>query len=276
MPRKIAEGLMSRMLDGDLNPLLVCVHRLHDTLRLEVRKDGQGVVYYKKCRILELPSLGIDVKYFEGQMPTLSPQDIAAAPELYFEFILPLVDRWLERHRKDEFHTQQRIAHANQHGADRFVILDMEYNFDQSGIPKCQRCKRAGFDLLGMERGSGAIILFEVKKGLGALRGRAGLRSHIEDFEGLLCLSENRHVYRANLVRDVANIVADKIRLGLIAPIDLSQLRPEAEVELNFVYEPTGDEKDSYARIFASEVEASGTSRSYQTHFVSATDHKLA
>ena len=277
--RKIHEKLIERMTvtNGDLVPLLNFLKIDKEKLRLEVRQAGKAFVYYKKCKILELGlnSYNIDEKYFENnQKPTDIKNKVVNNPELYFKETLLVVDSWLQKHRKQEFETQQKIAIYNQDKNDRYIILDMEYNFSQSEIEKSKRVKRAGFDLLGIERQTGKIVFFEVKKGLKALTGTAGIRTHIDDLEECL-YGRNKTEFRMNLISDIRNIVSDKRKLGLIENFDLPATLSIEDIDLIFVFEPLAGDKDDYSKIYEEEYKKSVSLREFRTIYVSENNLKL-
>ncbi len=275
MARKINEKLIERMNYGDLVPMLNHIKAEEKKLRLEVRREGKAYVYYKKCKILDLGlnSYKIDDKYFENKhKPDDIKDKVINNPQQYFKDTLSVVDKWLQKHRKAEFESQQNIACNNQEENDRYIILDMEYNFSQSLISN--RVKRSGFDLLGIERKSGKIVFFEVKRGLKALSGKAGISNHIKDFE--MCLYEsNKDDFRKNLIIDIANIVSDKKKLGLIDNFKLPVTFSIDDINLIFVFEPVEGEKNDYSRIFKEEYQKSGSKREYHTIYVSKSNFKL-
>ena len=184
------------------------------------------------------------------------------------------MDKWLTKHPKQEFESQQNIACENQEENDRYIILDMEYNFSQNEITKSDRVKKAGFDLLGIERQTGKIVLFEVKKGLKALTGKAGISTHIRDFEECL-FGRNKDVFRNNLICDIKNIVNDKKILGLIDNFDLPISLSIDSIDLIFVFEPLTGDIGNYSKKYKEEHQRSGSKRDYHTIFVSKNNYKL-
>jgi hypothetical protein len=271
--RKINDKLMSKLISGDLNPLLEYVRLNKEDLRLEVRQGGKFMIYYRKGKALEvgLKSWKADPKYgADVPNPILAKEN----PSIYFEKMIPVIDNWLvEKKKRNEFDTQQNIARDNQDNNDKYVILDMEYNFSQDAIKKENRIKSAGFDLLGIERKTGKIVFLEVKKGAGALTGKSGIATHIKDFEEYL-YGKHKDVFRKQLRADVENIVNDKKKLGLIdydLPIDLSA----DNVDFVFVFESDNCTKEKYNEIYTAEYKASGSIRKYPTIFVSQDNYKL-
>jgi len=234
--RKIDEKLINRLTNGDLIPLLNYIESDND-LRLEVRQKGEAFVYYRKGKALEIGGLKVDEKY--GNVP--SAKLAVSTPSEYFRLIKKSIDNWLESEKKRaEFDTQQNIAQRNQDKEDRYIILDMEYAFEQNQIEKEKREKRAIFDLLGIERKTETITFFEVKKGMGATKGKSGIGEHINDFKTYL-FGENSKFFRTNLINDIKNIVEDKIKLGILKDFDIPGNLEQHNPELIFIFHPNND-----------------------------------
>jgi len=277
MARKINEKLIDRMTSGDLAPLLNYLKSEVRKLRLEVRLNGKAYIYYKKCKVLDLGlmSYNIDDKYFEKNCKPINIKDkVINCPSQYFKETLSIVDKWLEKHRKSEFETQQYIAFHNQEIKDKYIILDMEYNFSQSGIEEGIRVKQAGFDLLGIERLTGNIVFFEVKKGLGALPGTSGIKEHIVDFEECL-YGRHKEIFRKNLITDIKNIVHDKKKLELLDNFELPASFSLDDISLKFVFESDYSDKAAYLKIFEKEYQASKSNRHYETIYLTDNCYKL-
>jgi len=221
------------MTKGDLLPLLSYI-KSDEELRLEVRQKGDAFVYYRKGKALEIKKLKVDSKY--GNVP--STKLAITKPAEFFRLIKESIDNWLNsKKQRAEFDTQQNIAKFNQDINDKYVILDMEYAFDQNQIEKPNREKRAVFDLLGIEREINKIIFFEVKKGMGATKGKSGIKEHINDFQSYL-FGKNFMSYRKNLLQDIKNIIEDKTRLGILNGLNYSDSYSHQDPELVFVFHP--------------------------------------
>lgn len=231
--RKIKDNLIERMTKGDLLPLLNYI-KTDNELRLEVRQNGEAFVYYRKGKALEIGSLKVDKKY--GKVP--STKLAVCNPAEYFRLIKKSIDNWLSsKKERAEFDTQQNIAKCNQDKKDKYIILDMEYAFGQTQIEKDKREKRGVFDLLGIERTTNTIIFFEVKKGMGATKGRSGIEEHINDFKKYLYDRHSKY-FRTNLIKDIKNIVEDKRKLGLLNNYELPESLGQSDPELVFVFHP--------------------------------------
>lgn len=238
--RKIDNKLIDRMTKGDLLPLLNYI-KSDDELRLEVRQKGDAFVYYRKGKSLEIKTLKVDRKY--GNVP--STNLAISNPTEYFEYIKRAIDKWLVDNPRPEFDTQQNIAKCNQDITDKYVILDMEYAFEQNQIEKNNREKKGVFDLLGIERETNKIIFFEVKKGMGATKGKSGIEEHINDFENYL-FGKNSETYRTNLFQDIKNIIEDKTRLGILNGLNLFDSYSQKDPELIFVFHPDNNSQIQY------------------------------
>ncbi len=224
------------MIKGDLSPLLNYI-KSDDELRLEVRQNGDAFVYYRKGKALEIKKLKVDQKY--GSVP--STELAITNPKEYFKLIKKSIDNWLNgKKQRGEFDTQQNIAKYNQDYTDKYIILDMEYAFEQNQIEKKNREKRGVFDLLGIEMETNKIVFFEVKKGMGATKGKSGIEEHISDFKNYL-FGKNSDTFRTNLIQDIKNIIEDKAALGLLNSLCLSEVYKQQEPELVFVFHPDND-----------------------------------
>jgi hypothetical protein len=233
MGRKLKKELLERLTKGDLLQLLDYV-KSDNELRLEVRRNGEAFIYYRKGKALEIGSLKVDKKY--GEVP--STEIAITNPSKYFKEIKEAIDIWLLKdNTRSEFDTQQNIAKCNQSKEDKYLIIDMEYEFEQNEILKEEREKGASIDLLGVECSTGKIILFEVKTGLGAIKNVSGINAHIIDFEAYIN-GKHKELFRKNLFNDVKNIIGDKIQLGLIKDTQILNKISKEIPELIFVFHP--------------------------------------
>lgn len=279
MPRKIKDKLIQKLIKGSLNPLLTYLQKEKQRLKLEVRRNSKFIIYYKKCKVLEvgLNSFKIDKKYFdEGKAPINIESQIESDPKLYFDYVCTAVDTWLLKNPKNEFETQQNIAYHNQQNItyenqqqknNRYIILDMEYQFSQEEIEKAERLKPATFDLLGIDTTTNDIVFFEVKRGIGSLEGKSGIAGHIKDFEDYFH-GKHRNLFLKNLLTNIENITNDKKELGLL-DYTLPNGFSIHDVKLVFVFEPNEKkELKKYEEIF-NEVNTTSHKSDYHTLFVS-------
>ena len=276
MPRKINDKIIKKLKEGSLKQLLAYLKKEQQRLKLEVRRGGKFNVYYKKCKVLEvgLSTYSIDKKYFAcGEAPQDIAQAVETDPKSYFDKVCMAVDVWLKKNTRNEFETQQEIAYHNQQKSDPYIILDMEYQFSQERIEQSERIKSATFDLLGIDTTSNNAVFFEVKRGLGSLTDKAGIASHIDDFEKHFN-GVHKDMFLKILSENIDNIVKDKNKLGLLdytLPSDFSVKK----VELIFIFEPDNNtDREQYNLIFDRE-NTSTHKNDYRTIFVSRGDYKL-
>lgn len=231
--RKINDKLIESLTKGDLLPLLNYI-KSDNELRLEVRQNGDAFIYYRKGKALEIKNLKVDKKYENvpnTELAVLNPKE-------YFKLIKEAIDNWLDsKKQRAEFDSQQNIAKSNQDKSDKYIILDMEYAFEQNQIEKNSRVKRGVFDLLGIDKETSRIVFFEVKKGMSATKGKSGIDEHICDFEKHL-FGENAKIFRSNLIKDIKNIIDDKTKLGILDNFSFSDAFEKQDPELVFVFHP--------------------------------------
>ncbi len=234
--RKIRKTLLDRLTHGDLNPLLEYI-RSSEELRLEVRTLGEAFVYYRKGKALEIGRMKADKKYGNVPEGKLAISD----PAQYFRDMKMAIDGWLcSKKERGEFDTQQNIARWNKHSSGKYLVLDMEYAFEQNQIAVQKREKKAVFDLIGLDMELKRIVFFEVKKGMGATKGKSGIQEHIQDFNTYL-FGENQQLFRANLMRDIKQIIADKNALGILDYTFIPKDFENSDPELVFVLHPYQD-----------------------------------
>ncbi len=236
--RKIGKKLMNRLLNGDLKPLLEYIKIDHE-LKLEVRRGNNAFIYYKKGKALELKDLKVDKKYGDTPDTKLAVTE----PKKYFTLMKETIDTWLDKNKaRDEFDTQQKIAQQNQSIYDKYIILDMEYRFEQNKIQKEKRVKGATFDLLGLDLKNKKIVFFELKKGMGATKGNSGVEDHIEDFETHFN-GKHRDLFVTNLIQDIKNIIEDKSTLGILKNIASPNDLDKFEIEFVFLFHPNNNKE---------------------------------
>lgn len=244
--RKIKKSLLDRMINGDLLPLLNHI-KSDPELRLEVRQNGEAFVYYRKGKALEIGSLKADKNY--GDIPDTNLA--VTSPSEYFSLMKNVMDAWLNsKKERAEFDTQQNVARFNQNANGRYLVLDMEYAFEQHEISKENREKRGVFDLIGLDFQTHRIVFFEVKKGMGATKGKSGIEEHIFDFNTYL-FGKNSNLFRRNLKQDIKNIIDDKNILGILNYSYDSEVFEKSDPELVFVFHP---DKDSEIIEFSKEL----------------------
>jgi len=226
--------LLDKLTKGKYLPILDRIKQ-DDDLRIELRIKNQVKVYYKKSLVLTLfpirkPKL-LSVGYWKGVTP---PVLELKSPELYFETAKNLIDI----HKRDvkgnkEFEIQQKIAKDNASLRNKFLILDMEFQFSQEKL-KIRTKQNTRFDLVGYNVGNNKILLLELKQGMNALSGASGVDDHYSRF-----FEHTRHPqFQSDVRKDVKGILWSKQQLGLI-DFDANkflQRIDEAEIDYAFVF----------------------------------------
>jgi hypothetical protein len=291
--RKLSPNLIEKLKHGNLRKLFAYIKTDND-LELEVRKNLKAFVYYKKGKALEIGvnCFGVDKKYSDTvDLLQLANTQAAVDPHAYFTSVKKIMNDWLCKYKqRPEFEVQQNIASANRKPKSEYKIIDMEYNFERSGVDIADRRsikkgnpngeKKAGFDLLGIEAATGTVFLFEVKKGLRALEGTSGLTQHINDFEHIIHNSKYSPMYRANLERDIKNMVSDKNELSLL-DFSLPDNYSIKQIEFALIFEPdnftNAKEISDYKITFQKSKSASfGCRNQYKTFFVKPGSYALS
>lgn len=193
-------------------------------LSFEIRKDNKVMIYYHKEKILTTsikkgkPCINIlDEKYYEGKTkPVFSKENLHRLTDIrnYFKEAKNLVSLYK---RGEEFSIQQNIALGNNSFNDRYLVVDMEWQFSQECIPSEERIKKTRIDLVIVDtktntKGTNDIYLAELKLGTGATQGASGTIDHVEKTNEIIT---NEKACQA-LVDDVKTILDQKTELGLI------------------------------------------------------------
>lgn len=237
MARKLSKKLIARLLTGDYAPLLREIKQ-DPELSLEVRVGGEAKVYYRKGCILTLSAKThktLAPKYIKDGRPvqTLDLQD----PKTYLAEAKKLV--W-EHSDKKEFATQQKIAMGNRSELSDYIFVDMEYQ-----LPLDKLDKKTRIDLVGIERATGDIVLFELKQGMTALDGSSGVMAHAAKMEQHIASDDFCRILR----EDVAAIIADKKELGIITTEE-PELSGRVRSKFIFAYK-NEKEKAAFERRFS-------------------------
>jgi hypothetical protein len=197
-------------------------------LSLEIRRNNEVMVYYHKDKILtsKVDSHGnprikiLDKKYYkEKPKPSIDLSDINNLKSL------TLIRRYFSEAKKlvyvykigAEFTVQQNIALGNQSFDNRYLVVDMEWQFSQSEISKKERISKTRIDLVVIDTqpnndGENDIYLAELKVGTGAKDGNSGIISHVDKTYEIISQKEACKA----LLEDVTSIVDQKKSLGLI------------------------------------------------------------
>ena len=253
MPRKLSNLLKSELLTGEYKEILNFVKN-DPELSFQIRTNSVAMIYYKKSRVLSLfsrriPNL-ISPKYCkENPIPFI---DIKR-PKTYFSDCKKYVDDFVRTKNNIEFSIQQKIATDNSSLDNPYLVVDMEYQFEQNQI--VDRTKRkTRFDLVAIEHSKNKIVLLEVKQGFASSSGKAGVNDHIDRFQEHFIHSE----FGNSLRFDIVNIIKQKIELGIL-PEEIGSIVSkivDAEVEIGIVFAfNTNVEKARYSERYGSERE---------------------
>lgn len=208
MARSLNKELLEMMTTGKYKKVIETV-RNDRSLSFEIR-DGKGIIYYKKGKVLTLAkdrqeeiSSGYD-KYGSG-VPKLDLQ----RPKKYFDDCKTLIDNYA---KYMEFTMQQMIASQNVDENSEFLVIDMEYQYEQKDVPADERIDKTRIDLVAIELATKAIVLFELKQGCGALEGRSGIEDHIKKTQKHIDTED----FCKKLRRDIKAIIGQKVQLGML------------------------------------------------------------
>lgn len=226
--------LLDKFVNGEYLPLLNYVKKDND-FRIEMRIGNQAKLYYKKSLIMTLfpirnPKLLASGYWKNGFQPEL----ILNLPEGYLETAKILVEcNKREVKNNIEFTIQQKIAKDNNTDKNRFLVIDMEYQFAQKKVIK-RTNKKTRFDLLALDLKLNKIMLLELKQGLSSLTGNAGVDDHFLRYQ-----EHFQHPqFQLALKEDVKGIIWSKRQLGLwkFNSIKLESLVDQFEIDYGYVF----------------------------------------
>lgn len=218
-------------------------------LSFEVRRNDEAMVYYHKDKIL---TTGFDKKgnpyvklldnkyYKDCKKPAADLSAISNLKSLtlirqYFKEAKWLVYRYK---MGAEFAIQQNIALGNQSFGNKYLVVDMEWQFAQSEIPTQERIKKTRIDLVIVDteknsKGYNDIYLAEIKCGTNATEGTSGVKAHVEYTNSVI----NKPEACQSLVEDVNSIISAKNELRLIkGTCKELNLAPKPKMMLLFAY----------------------------------------
>ena len=218
--RHLNDTLFDALKTGVLSPLLEAV-KSDDTLDLECRGNYLNI-YYRGGSLFKVTEKDGQFEfYFDSQYCTSRSENLASTPCLEFAVRnIPIykqaMDWWFHEHPKYEREFQQVIVRENNsHGkissATDYYIADIEYvdgnaRFDMVGL------KWMSKGYIRKDSSKISLALIEVKYGDGALKGTAGIKKHLDDFEAFLQDHENI----ISLCDDMSTLFRQKCELGLV------------------------------------------------------------
>ena len=222
-------------------------------LSFEVRRNDKTMVYYHKDKILTTgfkkgkPFVKLlDKKYYKKSKLSVDISNIANLKSLTLIRKYIKEAKWLVFRYKmgAEFAIQQNVALGNQTFENKYLVVDMEWQFAQSKIK--DRIKKTRIDLVIVDteknpQGYNDIYLAEVKCGLDATKGTSGVKAHVEKTMEII----NKHEACLALIEDVKSIISIKRELGLIEgnykELDFA---PKPKMMLFFAYRGKMEEKE--------------------------------
>lgn len=195
-------------------------------LSLEMRRENEAILYYRKGKVLttRLKKGSIEVEMLSSQYyknmnkPSINIEDPANL------ISKGKIQKYIKEAKQlvlykdgEEFTFQQRIATGNHSFDNKYLVVDMEWEYPQGKIKKEDRIDttRPDFVIVDTEKntdGYNDIYLAELKVGTGATQGPSGIIDHVDKTNNII---ENKDACMA-LVNDVKSIIANKIELGLI------------------------------------------------------------
>ena len=199
-------------------------------LSFEIRMNNEVMIYYRKDKILTISYnnensysiIPLSPKYYSNTNPPSIMFDGNVNDTLihksdlrkYFREAKKLVHAYK---MGLEFDIQQNIALGNRNFSNRFLVVDMEWQFSQSKLKIEDRMKHKTridlvvVDLLPNQTGMNDVYLAELKVGTDATTGKSGIADHIEKTKELIEKDEACDALR----RDIESVIEQKCMLGL-------------------------------------------------------------
>ena len=228
--RQLSQTHLIAYKSGDLSKLFKVI--IEDPeLSFEIRRNNQVKIYYRKDKILTIKESSkgdfyfeiLDPKYFKGETgPTTffdrENKDHTLKHTADLRAYFKLAKKFVHAYKMGlEFEVQQKIALGNHTFENRFVVVDMEWQFSQEELETEDRISKTRIDLVIVdtcknEEGLNDIYLAELKVGLGSTEGSSGTIDHVNKTFEII----NKPEACCALRDDVDNIIKQKIELGLL------------------------------------------------------------
>lgn len=228
--RQISPTHLNAYKSGQLSKLFKVI--IEDPeLSFEIRKDNQVMIYYRKDKILTIKESKkgdfnfeiLDPKYYkDGTGPTTffdkDNKDYTLQHTTDLRAYFNQAKKLAHAYKIGlEFEVQQKIALGNNSFNNRFVVVDMEWQFSQEELKAEDRISKTRIDLvivdtLKNKEGLNDIYLAELKVGLGATEGSSGTIDHVDKTFEII----NKPEACCALRDDVDNIIKQKKELGLL------------------------------------------------------------
>ena len=226
--RQISPTHLNAYKSGQLSKLFKVI--IEDPeLSFEIRKDNQVMIYYRKDKILTIKESKkgdfnfeiLDPEYYKGGIgPTTffdrETKDHTLKHTTNLRAYFNQAKKLAHAYKIGlEFEVQQKIALGNHSFNNRFVVVDMEWQFSQEGLKdkiSKTRIDLVIVDTLKNKEGFNDIYLAELKVGLGATEGSSGTIDHVDKTFEII----NKPEACCALRDDVDNIIKQKKELGLL------------------------------------------------------------
>lgn len=231
-----------------------CLKKLFDViandpeLSFEIRKD-EVIVYYRKGKILtikytdknEFQIKPLDKRYYKNvaQIDLFETKNLAYTLKntSYLRNYFKQAKKLVYNHKIGlEFSVQQNIALGNRSFNNRFLVVDMEWEFSQAGIKKTERVGRTRIDLIIVDtqvNEFGTNDITELKVGTGAVGGKSGIIDHVKKTKAII----DKEEVCKDLKNDIEKIIDIKSCLGLIdGERKLLQLSTKPKMMIILVY----------------------------------------
>lgn len=227
MSRKLSQKHINAYLNGIFQKLFKGIKE-DPELSLEIRKDDEAMVYYRKGKILttgmrkEQPYIKmLDKQYYKDKKaPSVDIENLGNIGNItsirrYFKEAKKLV---YEYQKGREFETQQNITLGNSSFNNRYLVVDMEWQFSQAGVKPEDQIPKTRIDLIIVDtklnvKGFNDIYLAELKVGIDSINGNSGILDHANKIYKII----NNNRACNDLIKDVKTIINQKKELGLIS-----------------------------------------------------------
>lgn len=222
MPRKLTQAhLDAYKRGGDLFTIFDCIKN-DPELSFEIRIDDEVFIYFNKKKILSIKKGNKIEPLSNGYYKDCNGPSIDISNRIHWKRAKD-VKRYLceakflayRKQRKQEFELQQNYSLGNRDCNNRFIVVDMEWQFSQKGMEEQIKVTRPDLVIVDLKPNVNNeldIYLAEVKLGTCALDDKSGLLDHVYSTQGII-----GSTFACNSLReDVMNIIKQKHELGIL------------------------------------------------------------
>lgn len=246
--RQISKVFMEDLISGRLKNLLEMIKN-DNTLDLEIRKNYINI-YYRGGNILRVEEKANNKYEFKfdtnyGYKSTIPNKNNISEWIRRIQSFKSCMDVYLTKKQKSEREFQQLIVRENNYSnvgkSTDYFIIDIEYNNRKYKTKN----KTAQFDLIAVEWKSERtkrklqgnykprLCFFEMKYSDGALNGKAGVITHLKDFNDFINSPDNLK----NIKDEMLNILRIKRELNIIKAISENKHNVESfDDKVNLVF----------------------------------------